>query len=94
VGHAENDPPGDQSRRRRVVERVERRHREHRHEAQDRRLREDLARAGYDVETDTGIQTGREADAAYDVETDTADEVRPQRPSPPELLDGADSGPD
>jgi len=93
VGDADNDRPGEQSRRRRVVERVERRHREHRHEAQDRRLREDLARAGYDVETDTGIETGREADA-YDVETDTADEVRPQRPSPPELLDGADSAPD
>lgn len=75
---------------RRAVERLEEHHREHRHEVEERRLREDLAAAGYDVETDTGIEVRRPdgEGADYDVEVDTAEEVRPDRTASPETGQG------
>ena len=74
---------------RRKAEQLEDRYREHRHEhereAEDRRLREDLAAAGFDAETDTGIdvdRSGRHGRGDYDVEADTGEQVHPDRDGP------------
>jgi hypothetical protein len=69
---------------RRAIEHLE----EHRHESEERRLREELASAGYDVEADTGIEVDRPANEDFDVEADTAEAVRPERPLPPGVTDG------
>jgi hypothetical protein len=69
----------------RAIEHLEERHQEHRREADERELREELGAAGFDAASDTGIEADRSDRADFDVEADTGEEVR-DHPSVPPLL--------